>query len=128
MRDYVEQQTRNFEVELTEVTCPICRVHIEQDIIIQAYNGPELLDIRRRSFQPSQSCLKCARPKGKIKLQCGHRYCHRCVRQWYKVKSSEKEAQIKCPACQKPMNCEDFRKVKSKIEKVGEFFSSFWGG
>ena len=128
MRDYVEQQTRNFEMELTEVTCPICRVRIEQDIIIQAYNGPELLDIRKRSFQPSQSCLKCARSKGKIKLQCGHRYCHRCVRQWYKVKSSEKEAQIKCPACHKPMNCEDFRKVKSKIEKVGEFFSSFWGG
>lgn len=128
MRSYVEQQTRNFEVELTEVACPLCRVPIEQDIIIQAYNGPELLDIRRRSFQPTQSCLKCARPKGKIKLKCGHRFCHRCVRQWYKVSLAEKDVQIRCPACQKPVNCEALQKVKSKIEKVGEFFSSFWGG
>ena len=125
MRNYVEQQTRNFEADLAEVTCPLCRAPIEQDIITQAYNGPELLEIRKRSFQPTQSCLKCARPKGKIKLRCGHRFCHGCVRQWYKA---EKDVQIKCPACQKPVNCEALQKVKSKIEKVGEFFSSFWGG
>ena len=128
LRSYVEVQSRNFELDLMEVRCPICRGSIEKDIIVQAYNGQEALEIRKRSFNQSPACLKCARPKGKIQLACGHRYCHRCVRKWYKMSLSAKDAQIKCPACHRPVNDQAFQKVMSKMEKVGEFFSSFWSG
>ena len=130
LRSYVESCTDYFRLDVSCVTCPVCFVGVEKELVYDCYGGEELYQIleetERLSRMDAGVCMECKNHKGET-LMCGHVFCAQCRFGWSSkvlFRHCGIPAIMPCPVCNQPTGVH----ARSRLGRIYDYVrSSFLG-